>query len=632
MPSLDPNWMRWLSRGPVTGADLPPDMNADPAVLQQVAMSQPMDDTTPPSMPQPSPSSGGLSAGNLANWAAILGGLGLGLARPRVAPQALNNFQAANMMQWRDDQREFARQRLELAQREEATKRQILGQIIGPEGGATPPPAVAGATAAPPPAPPTTSAVPHFAAPPVSGMTTPLQFEPQARTAVPPDQPFFTGEPTPVRGNTSTSLSAYGLSKTQSTNRGTEKEQATNAAVNDLTTAWMQNPEQAQRDPRRLLKETLSRYPAADSKEVRQNLSNTLFETYHAEVLRANPSLDPKSAFRQAYNAASQDLGPGMFVPTDQMRTLATQVPSIDEQRSLATIQGDKSKQAQLNAVESAREASITGARNTADFFTKPYTPGEAQQFENPPRVGTTPAQQAGSQAPMSFERQTGLGVRERERSQREVQLEAVAPSISSVVERAEQIRKGFSELNLMSLAQRGKNWLDIAQSQLTGFPQTELGKLVTSYDDMVQTSGPFMAKAVQGNVGNLTEQEQAVGRQGFPKTFRELVNSPIAGNDRMSVLSTVLAMELRDPNFRLSRLDVPMSEFEKSVEAHRQQLIRTRPELFSRVPQLPPTGVSPPAQGMAPPTLQTPPMTPEDQAIKDRINQEMSDYLRKRQ
>lgn len=225
----------------------------------------------------------------------------------------------------------------------------------------------------------------------------------------------------------------------------------------------------------------------------------------------------------------------------------------------------------------------------------------------------------------MSEQRKVNVTVSERERVQRQVQLEAVAPSIAHVVQRAEQIRKGFSDLNLMNLAQKGKNWLDVAQSQVTGLPQTELGKLVTSYDDMVQTSGPFMAKAVQGQVGNLTEQEQAVGRQGFPKTFRELVNNPVAGNDRMSVLGTVLAMELRDPTFDLGRLEVPMSEFEKSVRAHRQQLIQTRPELFTNAPQMAPQM---PQSAGAPPTLATPPMTPEDQAVSDRIQQELGAYF----
>jgi hypothetical protein len=600
------------------------DPSQEPVVASQYSLISPFEamGTPTPSLPSlPSLPSG--MGSDAMNWAAILGGLGLGLARPRVGPQALQNLQAVNMMQWRDDQRALAQQRLELQQREEATKRAILGQIMAPEGG---PPSFT-AQAAPPPAKPEVSNVPHFAAPPPTSLQAPTQFTPQSRMAEAPPQPFFTGPPSPIRGNTSTGLSAYGLSKTQSTNRGSEKEQATNAAVNDLTTAWMQQPDQAQQNPRRLLKEVLARNPLADSKEVRQNLSNTLFETYHASVLTTQPNLDPKSAFREAYKAAAQDLGPGMFVPTDQMRTLATQVPSLEEQRSLSAIQGDKTKQGQLNQIEGAREAALTGARNTANFYTQPYTPTEAAAFERPPVVGTTPAQQAGV-APMSKERTTGLESRERERSQTQTAVETVAPTIANIVRKAEEVRKSFGGMDVQSLLQKGKNWVDVMQSQVTGFPATEMGKLIQSYDTLVQTNGPLMARVVQAQRGNLTEQERIIGQQGFPATFRELYNNPIAGNDRLSVLGDVMALELRDPTFRLGRLDAPMSEFEKGVEAYRQRRIATRPELYTNAPLLPPTGAPP---GAAPPTLSAPPLTPEDQAVKDRINQEIQDYLKRR-
>lgn len=626
--------MQWLAtQGPVTAGDLPPDANNMAAWDPNSFAGPPPVFNAPPTMnaPQQGSSAGfhmpSMGGSDMANWAAILGGLGLGLARPRLADDARQNFQAMNTMQWREDQKDFARQRLAIAQREHDI--QVANFLKMQEGEGGTPQSAPGTFTAPPPTPPqaaapSPSAVPHFAAPAVSGLAQPLQFEPQTRMAEQPPQPFFQSGPQPIRGNTSNSFSAFGQSQTRSTNRGTEREQATNNAVNDLTTAWVQNPDQAQKDPRRLLKEVLQRNPQADSKAVRENLSNTLFETYHSTVMTDQPNLDPKSAYRQAYSAAAKDLGPGMFVPTDQMRTLATQSASVEEQRGLATSANDKGRLSELNVYAGHEAAALQGAKNTADIFTKAIGEGAAKEYENPPPARTTLAQM-GSRAPMSAQRQVNVTVSERERVQRQVQLEAVAPSIAHVVQRAEQIRKGFDGLNLMNLAQKGKNWLDVAQSQVTGLPQTELGKLVTSYDDMVQTSGPFMAKAVQGQVGNLTEQEQAVGRQGFPKTFRELVNNPVAGNDRMSVLGTVLAMELRDPTFDLGRLEVPMSEFEKSVRAHRQQLIQTRPELFTNAPQMAPQM---PQSAGAPPTLATPPMTPEDQAVSDRIQQELGAYF----
>jgi len=571
-----------------------------------------------PSLPS-MPTLPSLPSGNEAlNWAAILGGLGLGLARPRVAPQALQNFSAANLMQWRDDQREFARQRLELAQREELTKRAVLGQILGGEGGGQAPPQFTAQAPSTPPE-PQVSAVPHFAAPAISSLTAPQQFEPQARLAEQPPQPFFNVPPQPIRGNTSTGLSAYGLSQTQSTTRGTEKEQATNNAVNELASAWVQNPELAQRDPRRLLKEVLTRNPQADSKEVRQSLSNTLFETYHSNVLSAQPNLDPKTAFRQAYTAASQDLGPGMFMPTDQMRTLATQVPSVEEQRGLAASRGDQPKLRELNVMEGERAGTID--------LMKPFTPSEAQKFAVPPPVGTTPGQIMGRRAPMSAEQETGLVGRERERSQTQTAVETVAPTIANIVRKAEDVRKSFGGMDIQSLFQRGKNWVDVMQAQVTGFPATEMGKLIQSYDTLVQTNGPLMARVVQAQRGNLTEQERIIGQQGFPATFRELYNNPVAGNDRLAVLGDVMALELRDPTFRLGRLEAPMSEFEKGVETFRQQRIATRPELYTNAPSFQPTPSSP----AAPPSLPAPLLTPEDQAMKDRINQEINEYLKRR-
>lgn len=628
--------MQWLAtQGPVTAGDLPPDANNMAAWDPNSFAGPPPVFNAPPTMnaPQQGSSAGfhmpSMGGSDMANWAAILGGLGLGLARPRLADDARQNFQAMNTMQWREDQKAFAKQRLDMAQREHDIQVANFLKMQEPEGGATqgtftaPPPSMASTPQAP--ASPQASAVPHFAAPQISGLNQPAQFAPEGRMAAPPDQPFFTTPPSPVRGNTSTNLSAFGQSQTRSTNRGTEKEQATNNAVNDLTAAWVQNPDQAQKDPRRLLKEVLQRNPNADSKAVRESISNTLFDTYYSTIQKEQPKLDPKSTYRQAYAATSRDL-PGLFAPTDQMRSLSTQSASVEEQRGLATSADDTKRLGQLNTYEQQQAAGLRGAQNAADAATKLYTPGELQQFEQPPIPGTTPLMQSKrGVAPMSEQRKVNVTVSERERVQRQVQLEAVAPSIAHVVQRAEQIRKGFSDLNLMNLAQKGKNWLDVAQSQVTGLPQTELGKLVTSYDDMVQTSGPFMAKAVQGQVGNLTEQEQAVGRQGFPKTFRELVNNPVAGNDRMSVLGTVLAMELRDPTFDLGRLEVPMSEFEKSVRAHRQQLIQTRPELFTNAPQMAPQM---PQSAGAPPTLATPPMTPEDQAVSDRIQQELGAYF----
>lgn len=600
------------------------DPSQDPLMATQYGLMNPLEGMSMPSFPS-LPQGAGNTALNLAG---ILGGLGLGLARPRIAPQALQNFSASNMMEWRDAQREFAQQRLGLAQREEDTKRAILAQIMAPESGAAPPPQFA----TPPPSTqssaPQVSDVPHFALSMPGGAGPAPQFTPEARLATPPDQPFLTGPPTPIRGNTSTGISAYGLSKTQSTTRGTEKEQATNAAINDLTTAWIENPDQAQQNPRRLLKEVMQRYPMADSKEIRQNLSNTLFETYHTNTLQNPPGLDPKSAYRQAYGDAARDLGAGLFMPTDQMRTLATQVAGEGEHRGLAIGKDDTSRLGQLNIYEGNQRAAIRGAENAADFATKPYAPSDAQKFATPPPVGTTPRQQAG-RAPMSVGQETNITVSERERTDRQVKLEAAAPMISSIIDRAEQIRKSVVDLNLMNLYQKGKNWLDVAQAQLTGLPQTELGKLVTSYDDMVLTSGPFMARSVQSNVGALTENEQAVGRLQLPRTFRELVNNPVAGNDRLAVMSLALSIDLRDPTFRLSRLDVPASEFEKSVMAHRQKLIQTRPELFTNAPTV---GAPQIPQGAnAPPTLSGPMLTPEDQAISDQINRELQQNVKPR-
>lgn len=73
-------------------------------------------------------------AGNTAlNLASILGGLGLGLARPRVAPQALQSLAAVNAMQARDD----AQQRMAMMQ-EAVKRRREAAQLIAPQLGIPP--------------------------------------------------------------------------------------------------------------------------------------------------------------------------------------------------------------------------------------------------------------------------------------------------------------------------------------------------------------------------------------------------------------------------------------------------------------------------------------------------------------
>lgn len=617
----------------------------DPVLASQWGLMNPLSEMSMPPLPS-LPQGTGNTALNLVG---ILGGLGLGLARPRVAPQALQNLQAANMMEWRDTQRELSEQRLALQKQDQALQLQTLAEMQRGEGGQ---PQAASSFAQPrptaPPQPPPVSAVPHFALGSSSLPGAPMQFTPEARLAEPPTQPFFTGQPAPIRGNTSNTLNAFGRSQTRSTSRGTEREQATNNAVNDLTTAWMQNPDQAQRDPRRLLKEVLTRNPAADSKEVRQSLSNTLFETYHTATLTNQPGLDPKSAFRQAYADAAKDLGAGLFMPTDQMRTLATQVAGEGEHRGLAIGKDDKDRLGQLNIYEGNQAASVQGAKNAADIYTKGMSPSDLQSFETPPPIGSTMGDVMRGQArqqrqpsvtgqmgptpgtPMSKQRQVQVETSEREHSQTRVAVESVAPTIANIVRKAEDIRKAFSDNSLQDWFHKGTNWIDVMQSQVTGFPTTEMGKLIQSYDTLVDTNGTLMARVVQGQKGNLTEQERIIGQRGFPATFRELMNNPVAGNDRLAVLSDVIALELNDPTFRLGRLDAPMSEFEKGVEAYRQNRIATRPELYYNPPRLPGAALPGPPPA-APPTMSAPMMTPEDQAISDRIQQELQQNIKPR-
>lgn len=68
----------------------------DQLIVPQYGLPTPEMPSLPalPSMP---------SGNDAMNWAAILGGLGLGLARPRVAPQALQSLSAVNAIQARDD-------------------------------------------------------------------------------------------------------------------------------------------------------------------------------------------------------------------------------------------------------------------------------------------------------------------------------------------------------------------------------------------------------------------------------------------------------------------------------------------------------------------------------------------------
>ena len=170
---------------------------------------------------------------------------------------------------------------------------------------------------------------------------------------------------------------------------------------------------------------------------------------------------------------------------------------------------------------------------------------------------------------------------------------------------------------------------LDVMQSQVTGFPTTEMGKLVQSYDTLVENNGPLMARVVQAQRGNLTEMERKIGERGFPSTFRELFNNPVAGNDRLAVLSDVLGLELRDPTFSLGRLDVPASEFEKGIEATRHQRIATRPELYVNAPTF---GAPTRPQGQnAPPILPESLLAPEDKAITDQINKELQQNVKPR-
>lgn len=443
-----------------------------------------------------------LPSGNDAmNWASILGGLGLGLARPRLAPQALQNFSALGLMQERSDRQAYEQQRLDVAKHEELMKQLVLKQILGGGDMTTSPSSPSftapASTAATPPSPPQVSDVPHFAAAMPGSMAQTPQLIPQERMAEQPSQPFFQGAPSPIRGNTSTGLSAYGISQTQSTNRGTEKEQATNNAVNDLTTAWVQNPEVAQRDPRRLLKEVLARNPQADSKEVRQNLSNTLFETYHLGVLSNQPNLDPKTAFREAYTAASQDLGPGMFLPTDQMRTLATQVPSIEERRSFAVGQNNQPALSNLNVVESNTAAAKQGAQNTADFYTKQLQEGAISQVPGAV-MGQTMADVAGKPA-LNQQAMTNLN-----------NLRAVVPQFK----RMETINQQIAT---------SKEWKDLAgqkfdvlQAKLLSSGNPALVANINAYEAFRRLFAIQYARAL-GMVGTQTDLDQLIAQEVIP-------------------------------------------------------------------------------------------------------------------
>ena len=466
------------------------DPTQDPIVASQYGLINPLEGMSMPSMPA-LPQGSGNTALNLAG---ILGGLGLGLARPRVAPQALQTLQAINTIGWREDQKEFARQRLELAQREQALQLANLAEMQRPEGGSASPQF---AQASPPPAPPQVSGVPHFALSQPGGAGAAPQFTSESRLEAPPDQPFLTSPPTPIRGNTSTSLSAFGRSQTRSTTRGTEKEQATNNAVNDLTTAWMQNPDLAQRDSRRLLKDVLARNPAADSKEVRQNLSNTLFETYHAAVLQNQPNLDPKTAFRQAYGAAAQDLGPGMFVPTDQMRTLATQVPSLEERRSLAVGQGDKTTQKELNIVEGERAGALQTYQNKADIYSKALAEGAISQIPGAV-MGQTTADVAGRPA---------LGTQD-------VANLRIIRSVIPQFKRMEALNAQIAT---------SKAWKDLAgqkfdtiKARLLSLGDPDFVAKVNAYEDYRQLVAISYARA-QGMVGTQTEMDRLVSQGVIP-------------------------------------------------------------------------------------------------------------------
>lgn len=669
---------------------MPWDLDVDPASLQfnpaayfqaMGSAATPQPQPQPPlqlveSAPVPPPTSGSgfslpsfsMPSNEAMGTAAMLGGLALGLGAPQVGPQALQNFSAINLMQNRDEYRRQAQERLELQKQiEQRRENVILAQkgLMRPgmdpdliplaeqerarrvraeaEFYGTPPPQgnapvqVNAPSQAPQP-----SEVPHYQA---VGGPGGVQLEPTQRNIDPGQGPIrldaaqpggdfmFPSQPQRPPGNVSRSLTVDGMTITKSQPTVDPKVFATQRAVAELSELVATQDEAVQADPRKAFRVIMQRYPDADAADVKRELTNSMINAHVMHAQATDPNIDPKSAYIIGFNGARQDLGL-LFSPPDSARTMSTQVPSLEERRSAAYgTPGEKDTQRRLNQIDSNREAAVTAGRNIANFETLPLTPEQLQHFEQPLPYGTTGSQAAG-RAPMSEQRKVNVDVTERERSQTQVAIQDVAPAITSIVTKAEQIRGEFEKMSGMGLLQQGANWVDYAQSTLTGVPLTEFGKLVKTYDDLVKTNGVMLARAYQGQKGNLTETERKIGDQGFPQTFKELYNNPQGANDRMAVMSEVMALELRDPNFRIPRLNVPATPFEQSVEAARQQRIATRPDLYSQVGAAPPPvrqaplAPPPPAPAApAPPTM----LSPEEQSLNSKIDADIKNSLSKR-
>jgi hypothetical protein len=658
----------------------PTDMSFDPVgYFQGLGGAMGIGQTpTPPPLPvqqqEPqtvSPNQGS-GMGNLGDWAAILGGLGLGIAAPHVGPQALQNFSAINLMQNRQDQRREAQERIDLykqaekrhmettlaaqgieipgmdpalaqAARQEAERTARVQEAFFNDGMPQGPqsmqarqpqaPAMPQAPGTPQYTPVSTGEAPASSEP--LRNIDPSQGPPRLEATAPASEFVFPSDPRIAPTSTTKSLTHRGMTITKNQPTIDPKQFDTQQAVAELSELIATQDDAVANNPRQAFRTIMKRHSQADAKEVKHQLSDVMINAHMQHLTETDPGLDPITAYRHAYSAAAKDMGL-LFSPTDQARNQSLGIATIEQQRANSIGQpGGRAIQNELNTIEAAREAALTGAKNTANFYTEVLPPSSLQHFEDPPKFGGTGAQIAGK-APMSKERETGITTRERERSQLQVTMEHSAPTVQAVATKAQELRTQFDRISKMGIIGQGANWADYMQSQATGMPMTEFGKAAKTYDDFVATSGPMVARAVQSQVGNLTEMEQQVARKGLPQTFREIHNNPVEANERMAVLGDAISMKLRDPNFRLPRLnpDSPLSPFEQHVEQARTQRIATRPDLYNAIAQQlapPPVAPQAPQAPGAPPSVPSHILSPQEQADLDKINADIQNSINKK-
>lgn len=488
---------------------------------------------------------------DLTNLAGVAGGLGLGLARPRIGDQARQTAGLVSLMQQRQD----ANEERDLARRETQRQHfQNLAAQLAQHGIATTPdelatpdnmstqltkmaqqvqtaeknalafpnaplPVPPSATALPPPGvetpmplvpPHTVSALPPLAleggtpaTPPPSTPAAPLT-PPAVRppAAASTGSSFFPFPAQPTQMNVTGSVTApiSKITRGASTNYGTVHEQQTNSAVRDLTQAYA-DPflgASIHQFPVEAMQDLLVRYPQADPNKVKEGVTQLVVGQTRRELLNTpeGHAMHPAEALRMAHERAQTLLGP-FYRADPQTQTATLHVPSIEERRSLAANQRDPQALRYLNEVESNRAAALQGAQNTADIYTKALG---ASDISNIP----------GAQMGQTMDQVRGTPALDTQGVQQFRAIKQVLPMFTTM----EKIN------NVIANSKEWKDLpgqkLDVLQAKYLSAGKPEVVAAINTYEANRQLIAVAYART-KGFVGNPTAAEQFLGASVIP-------------------------------------------------------------------------------------------------------------------